>query len=66
MLTRAGRPSEVIYPVRESTDGTRRRSSVWSITPGSSPEGRRNSILSFFGRKSSVSEAHAEVEGKKE
>lgn len=49
------RPSEVIYPVRTNPDGSRRRSSVWSsinVTPGTSPEGKRNSFLGFFRRGS--------------
>jgi len=49
------RPSEVIYPVRTNPDGSRRRSSVWSsinATPGTSPEGKRNSFLGFFRRGS--------------
>jgi len=53
------RPSEVIYPPRTNTDGTRRRSSVWSTitaSPGSSPDGKRASLMNLFGRKSSVSE----------
>lgn len=71
---REGRPSEVIYPERTNADGTRRRSSLWSISPGTSPEGkgRRESILNFFGRKGSVSDEvpegqdmeHTEVEQK--
>jgi len=52
------RPSEVIYPQRRNSDGTRRRTSVWSsisISPGTSPEGKRT-LLNLFGRKNSVSE----------
>jgi len=52
------RPSEVIYPQRRNSDGTRRRSSVWSsisASPGTSPEGKRT-LFNFFGRKNSVSE----------
>ncbi|KAF4628026.1 hypothetical protein G7Y89_g10125 [Cudoniella acicularis] len=52
------RPSEVIYPPRVNADGTRRRSSVWSsissVSPGSSPDGKRASLMNFFGRKNSV------------
>lgn len=47
------RPSDVIYPVRTNADGSRRRSSVWSsinVTPGTSPEGKKNSFLGFFRR----------------
>jgi len=62
------RPSDVIYPVRTNPDGTR-RSSVWSsitVSPGSSPDGKRATIMSLF-RKSSVpnneaSQREAEVE----
>lgn len=53
------RPSEVIYGPRLRADG-RRRSSVWSVSPGSSPEGKRNALMNFFSRKSSVSDAPAE------
>ncbi|KAH6721184.1 hypothetical protein BKA61DRAFT_152787 [Leptodontidium sp. MPI-SDFR-AT-0119] len=54
------RPSDIIYPPRVNADGTR-RSSVWStmsvsVSPGTSPEGRRSSIMGLF-RRSSV---HAE------
>ncbi|KAH7369753.1 hypothetical protein BKA65DRAFT_4651 [Rhexocercosporidium sp. MPI-PUGE-AT-0058] len=52
------RPSDIIYPPRVNADGTR-RSSVWStisVSPGTSPDGRRSSILGIF-RRSSV---HAE------
>jgi len=62
------RPSDVIYPVRTNPDGTR-RSSVWSsitVSPSTSPDGKRATIMSLF-RKSSVrnsggSEREAEVE----
>jgi len=50
------RPSDVIYPVRLNADGTKRRSSVWSsitVSPGSSPDGKRSGIMSLF-RKSNV------------
>lgn len=53
-----GRPSEVIYPQRRNSDGPRRRSSVWSsisVSPGTSPEGKRT-LFNLFGRKNSVSE----------
>jgi len=49
------RPSEVIYPPRVNADGTR-RASVWSnisVSPSTSPEGRRSSIMGLF-RKNSV------------
>jgi hypothetical protein len=49
----AGRPSDVIYPVRLNADGTRRRSSVFST----SPDGKRAGIMSFFRRSNSQSEA---------
>ena len=56
-----GRPSEVIYPPRTNPDGTpRRRSSVFSISPGTSPDGKRASLMDFFKRKGSVSEAPTE------
>ncbi|KAH6677213.1 hypothetical protein B0J14DRAFT_560005 [Halenospora varia] len=52
------RPSDVIYPPRTNPDGTRRRSSVWSsinVSPSSSPEGRRYSLMNIFGgRKGSI------------
>ncbi|KAH8661623.1 hypothetical protein BGZ60DRAFT_89733 [Tricladium varicosporioides] len=52
------RPSDVIYPPRINPDGTRRRSSVWSsinVSPSTSPEGRRYSLMNIFGgRKGSV------------
>jgi len=51
------RPSEVIYPVRTNADGSRRRSSVWSsisAAPGTSPDGKRHSILGFFRRGSTA------------
>jgi len=52
------RPSEVIYPPRTNPDGTpRRRSSVFTISPGTSPEGKRASLMDLFKRKGSVSEA---------
>ncbi|KAK0113799.1 hypothetical protein ONS95_014049 [Cadophora gregata] len=52
------RPSDTIYPPRVNADGTR-RSSVWStmsVSPGTSPEGRRSSFMSLFKRNS----VHAE------
>ncbi|PVH87907.1 hypothetical protein DL98DRAFT_581138 [Cadophora sp. DSE1049] len=54
------RPSDIIYPPRVNADGTR-RSSVWStmsvsVSPGTSPDGRRSSILGLFRRNS----VHAE------
>jgi hypothetical protein len=45
----------VIYPVRTNPDGTR-RPSVWSsitVSPSTSPDGKRATIMSLF-RKSSV------------
>jgi len=62
---KTGRPSEVIYGPRMHPDG-RRRSSVWSISPGSSPEGKRHALLNLFSRKGSVSEAPVEKETKME
>jgi len=60
------RPSDVIYPPRLNADGTRRRSSVWSISPGSSPEGKRATLMNLFsGRKASVSEDQGEGENRK-
>lgn len=58
-----GRPSDVAYPEKVNADGTR-RASAWSVSPGSSPEGRRGSILSMF-RKNSVAPDGA-AEGSKE
>lgn len=55
-----GRPSDVIYPPRTNPDGTRRRSSVFSISPGTSPDGKRATLMELFKRKGSVSEAPAE------
>lgn len=55
-----GRPSDVIYPPRTNPDCTRRRSSVFSISPGTSPDGKRTSLMELFKRKGSVSEAPAE------
>jgi hypothetical protein len=55
----AGRPSDVIYPVRLNADGTRRRSSVWSsitVSPGSSPDGKRAGIMSLFRRSNAQSD----------
>ncbi|KAH7382910.1 hypothetical protein BKA64DRAFT_712757 [Cadophora sp. MPI-SDFR-AT-0126] len=54
------RPSDIIYPPRVNADGTR-RSSVWStmsvsVSPGTSPEGRRSSFMGLFRRNS----VHAE------
>jgi hypothetical protein len=49
----AGRPSDVIYPVRLNADGTRRRSSVFST----SPDGKRAGIMNLFRRSNSQSEA---------
>jgi len=47
------RPSDVIYPIRTNADGTRRRSSVWSsITPGTSPEGKKSGFWGLFRRGS--------------
>lgn len=54
-----GKPSEVIYPPRLNPDGTR-RSSVFSISPGTSPEGRRGSLMDLFKRKGSVSDGQSE------
>lgn len=58
----------MIYPVRTNPDGTR-RPSVWSsitVSPSTSPDGKRATIMSLF-RKSSVqssggSERETEVE----
>jgi hypothetical protein len=50
----------VIYPVRLNADGTRRRSSVWSsitVSPGTSPDGKRAGIMSLFRRSNAHSEA---------
>jgi len=55
-----GRPSDVIYPPRTNQDGTRRRSSVFSISPGTSPDGKRATLMELFKRKGSVSETPAE------
>jgi len=55
------RPSDVIYPARTNADGTRRRSSVWSsitVSPGSSPDGKRASLMDLF-RKNSVSNSES-------
>jgi len=56
------RPSEVIYPPRTNPDGTRRHSSVWSsistVSPGSSPDGKRAGLMNLFQRKGSVSEGN--------
>lgn len=56
-MNMTGRPSDVIYPPRTNADGTRRRSSVWSsittVSPSSSPEGKRPSLLNLF-RKGSM------------
>jgi len=54
------RPSEVIYPTRTNADGTRRRSSVFTISPGTSPDGKRASLMDMFKRKGGVSEKSAE------
>jgi len=54
------RPSDVIYPVRLNADGTRRRSSVWSsitVSPGTSPDGKRAGIMSLFRRSNAQSDA---------
>lgn len=55
---KTGRPSEVIYPPRTNPDGTRRRSSVWSsittISPSSSPDGKRTTLLNLFSRRGST------------
>jgi len=59
------RPSDVIYPPRANANGRSRRSSVWSTfttSPGSSPDGRRASIMNLF-RKNSVSDGKVEVAG---
>jgi len=50
----------VIYPVRVNPDGTRRRSSVWSsitVSPGTSPEGKRATIMSLFRKGHTQGEA---------
>ena len=49
----------MIYPPRTNADGTRRRSSVWSsmtVSPGSSPDGKRSTLLNLFSRKSNTAE----------
>ena len=60
----------MIYPPRLNADGTRRRSSVWSSftpSPGTSPEGKRAAIFSFFkktgGQSEVVSRRKAEGSG---
>jgi hypothetical protein len=56
----AGRPSDVIYPVRLNADGTRRRPSVWSsitVSPGTSPDGKRSGIMSLFRRSNAPGDA---------
>ncbi|RFU30830.1 hypothetical protein B7463_g5479, partial [Scytalidium lignicola] len=60
------RPSDSFQPSRYDEEGTssRRRSSVWSTftpTPGSSPEGKRASFMSFF-KKRRASEPSNTVE----
>jgi len=50
----------VIYPVRVNPDGTRRRSSVWSsitVSPGTSPDGKRAAIMNLFRKGNPQSEA---------
>jgi len=54
------RPSDVIYPVRLNADGTRRRPSVWSsitVSPGTSPDGKRSGIMSLFRRSNAPGDA---------
>lgn len=62
--TDTGRPSEVIYAQRTNPDGTRRRSSVWSsittVSPSSSPEGKRTTLLNLFSRRESTGPAAGE------
>jgi hypothetical protein len=63
----AGRPSDVIYPVRLNADGTRRRPSVFSIisvSPGTSPDGKRAGLMSLFRRNNGQSEASNRVSGR--
>jgi len=64
------RPSEVIYPPRTNPDGTRRRSSVWSsitsVSPGSSPDGKRTNLLNLFSRRGSTAAGEGSGEGYKE
>lgn len=60
MIDGIGRPLDVIYPPQTNLDGTRRRSSLWScimVPPGWSPDGKRNTLLNLFNRKSSMAEA---------
>jgi len=61
------RPSDAVYTPKVNADGTR-RASVWSnisVSPGSSPEGRRGSIMALF-RKNSVQVDGAATERKSE
>lgn len=67
--SKTGRPSEVIYPPRTNPDGTQRRSSVWSsVSPSSSPEGKRTTLLNLFSRRGSTGPVVGEggVEGYKD
>ncbi|KAG0644908.1 hypothetical protein D0Z07_9378 [Hyphodiscus hymeniophilus] len=70
IMSAIGRPSDVIYPPRTNTDGTPRRSSVWShittTSPSTSPEGKRMSLLNLFGKKGSTGVADMEGDGYKE
>ncbi|KAH8819676.1 hypothetical protein F5884DRAFT_22068 [Xylogone sp. PMI_703] len=61
------RPSDPFNPPRHDEEATssRRRSSVWSSftpTPGSSPEGKRGSFMSFFKKRRASEASNTEEE----